>query len=84
MKLLNYVLVSFLNNFILYTVLYYSTRGENKIAFLLVFALITGKDEDLYTILFSKLNKINRENGICFKINEDLEIITNFEQAASN
>ncbi|KAL4142564.1 hypothetical protein QTP88_005001 [Uroleucon formosanum] len=52
--------------------------------FPLVFALMTGKDEDSYNMLFSNLNKFAEENGIFFKENNNLEIITDFEQAAIN
>ncbi|KAL4120244.1 hypothetical protein QTP88_012974 [Uroleucon formosanum] len=52
--------------------------------FPLVFALMTAKDEDLYNMLFSNLNKFAEENGIFFKENKNLEIITDFEQTAIN
>lgn len=52
--------------------------------FPLVFALMTGKDEDLYNMLFSNLNKFAEENGIFFKENKNLEIITDYELAAIN
>jgi len=32
----------------------------------MVFPLMTGKDEDLYNMLFSNLNKFVEENGIFF------------------
>ncbi|KAL4103445.1 hypothetical protein QTP88_018822 [Uroleucon formosanum] len=60
------------------------SRDGNEMVFPLVFALMTGKDEDLYNMLFSNLNKFAEENGIFFKENNNLEIITDFEQAAIN
>lgn len=60
------------------------SRDGNEMVFPLVFALMTGKDEDLYNTLFSNLNKFAEENGIFFKENNNLEIITDFEQAAIN
>lgn len=60
------------------------SRDGNDMVFPLVFALMTGKDEDLYNMLFSNLNKFAEENGIFFKENRNLEIITDFELAAIN
>jgi len=51
---------------------------------LVLIALMTGKDEDLYNMLFSNLNKFTGENGIFFNENNDLKIITDFEQAVIN
>ncbi|KAL4103444.1 hypothetical protein QTP88_018821 [Uroleucon formosanum] len=52
--------------------------------FPLVFALMAGKDEDLYNMLFSNLNELAEENEIFFNENKNLEIITDFEQTAIN
>lgn len=49
------------------------SRDGNEMAFPLVFALMIGKDEDLYNMLFSNLNKFAEENGIFFKENKNME-----------
>jgi hypothetical protein len=59
-------------------------RDGNEMVFPLVFALMTGKDEDLCNMLFSNLNQFAEENGIVFKENNNLKIITDFEQAVIN
>lgn len=58
------------------------SRDGNEMVFPLVFALMIGKDEDLFNMLFSNLNKFVQENRIFLKENNNLEIITDFEQAA--
>jgi hypothetical protein len=57
-------------------------RDGNEMEFPLVFALMTGKDKDLYNMLFYNLNKFAEGNEIFFKKNNNLEIITDLEQAA--
>lgn len=59
-------------------------RGNNKTVVPLVYALMTSKDEDLYIQLSTNINNFAFENGIDFKENSNLEIITDFELASIN
>jgi len=59
-------------------------RGNNKIVVLLVYALMTSRDQDLYIQLFTNINNFAVKNGIYFNENSNLEIITDFELASIN
>lgn len=59
-------------------------RGTDEIFVPLVFALMNGKNEELYNQVFCLLNEFCSENNIQIKQNNDIEIITDFEKAAIN
>lgn len=59
-------------------------RENNKTVVPLLYALMTSRDEDLYIQLFTNINNFAVKNGIYFKENTNLEIITDFELAPIN
>ena len=49
-----------------------------------IYALMISRDEDLYIQLFTNINNFAVKNGIYFKENTNLEIITDFELGPIN
>jgi len=59
-------------------------RGSEEIYVPLVYGLLVGKSQPIYSEMFNLINQYCNENDINITKNSDLEIITDFEIAAIN
>jgi len=59
-------------------------KGTQETFVPLVFALMTGKNQELYTQMFSLINEYCIENNLNVTTNTNLEIVTDFGKAAIN